>query len=77
MTGSLGLDGGLNLGLLLFCAAAVLTGAGVSNLSMVVGQLVPAFAKLEVQSSSRSWEVLAATRSENREIRPLKEMERC
>lgn len=77
MTGGLGLKGELNLGLLLFCAGAVLTGAGVSNLSMVVGQLVPAFAKLEVQSSARSWEVLAATSSGSREILPLKEVERC
>ena len=77
MTGSLGLNGGLNLGLLLFCADAVLTGAGVSNLSMVVGRLVPAFAKFEVQSSARRWEVLAATRSGKREILPLKKVERC
>lgn len=77
MTGSLGLNGGLNSGLLLFSAGAVLTGAGVSNFSMVVGELVPAFAELEVQSSARSWEVLANPKSGNREILSLKEVERC
>lgn len=73
MTGGLRLNGGLNLSLLLFCAGAILRGAGVSNLSKVVGLLVPAFAKLEVQSSARSWEMLAAAGSGNREILPLKE----
>lgn len=72
-TGGLRLDWGLNLDLSLFCAGAILTGAGVSNHSKMVGLLVPAFAKLEVQSSARSWEVLAAARSGNREILPLKE----
>lgn len=76
MTGSLELNGGLNSGLLLFCAAAELTEAGVSNLSIMVAQLVPAFAKLEVQSAARSWQVLAALGSGNREM-SLKEVERC
>lgn len=74
MTGSLRLNWGLNLGLGLFCAVIVIAEAGLSNLSLVVGQLVPAFAKSEVQSSARSWEVLAATRSGNRKILPLKEV---
>lgn len=60
--------------LLLFRTGIVIAGAGLSNLSMVVGQLVPAFAKSEVQSSARSLEVLAATRSGNRKILPLKEV---
>lgn len=77
MTGSLGLKGGQNSGLLLFCAGAVLTGAGVSSLSVVVGLLVPAVAELEVQSSTRVWEVLTATRGGNREILPLQEVARC
>lgn len=61
-----------------FCSVLVLySQEQASAIFMLLGQLVPAFAKFEVQSSTRSWEVLAAPRSGNREMLPLKEVECC
>lgn len=77
MTENLGLTEGLNVGPALFYAGAVLTGAWVGYLSMVVDQLVPAFAKLDVQCSARSWEVLAAAQSGNKEWELLLKVLQC